>query len=58
QALSLEDDWTGTTDAASRRRAQTRLNMRAYRTSLSMPHGEIRNVKTFILNNEKFMLNK
>ncbi|KAK2673733.1 hypothetical protein RAB80_011276 [Fusarium oxysporum f. sp. vasinfectum] len=31
EALSLEDDWTGTTDAASRRRAQTRLNMRAYR---------------------------
>ncbi|RBR15321.1 hypothetical protein FVER53590_01810 [Fusarium verticillioides] len=31
EALSVEDDWTGTTDAAARRRAQTRLNMRAYR---------------------------
>ncbi|KAF4435372.1 hypothetical protein F53441_13525 [Fusarium austroafricanum] len=31
EALSLEDDWTGTKDAAARRRAQTRLNMRAYR---------------------------
>ncbi|KAM5510443.1 hypothetical protein FOXYSP1_10543 [Fusarium oxysporum f. sp. phaseoli] len=31
EALSPEDDWTGTTDAAARRRAQTRLNMRAYR---------------------------
>ncbi|KAI0460526.1 hypothetical protein F5B21DRAFT_519253 [Xylaria acuta] len=30
-AKSREDDWTGTTDAAARRRAQTRLNTRAYR---------------------------
>ncbi|KAJ5578237.1 uncharacterized protein N7459_007201 [Penicillium hispanicum] len=31
QAISREDDWTGTKDAAARRRAQTRLNTRAYR---------------------------
>ncbi|RGP63857.1 hypothetical protein FLONG3_9751 [Fusarium longipes] len=31
EAISKEDDWTGTKDAAARRRAQTRLNMRAYR---------------------------
>lgn len=31
QAINREDDWTGTTDAAARRRAQTRLNTRAYR---------------------------
>ncbi|KAG5664891.1 hypothetical protein KAF25_008625 [Fusarium avenaceum] len=31
EALSARDDWTGTKDAAARRRAQTRLNMRAYR---------------------------
>ncbi|KAH0424300.1 hypothetical protein CcaCcLH18_11651 [Colletotrichum camelliae] len=30
-ARTTEDDWTGTTDAAARRRAQTRLNTRAYR---------------------------
>ncbi|KAK0111160.1 hypothetical protein ONS95_001537 [Cadophora gregata] len=29
--MSKEDDWTGTTNAAARRRAQTRLNTRAYR---------------------------
>ncbi|GAP84208.1 hypothetical protein SAMD00023353_13100060 [Rosellinia necatrix] len=31
EATSREDDWTGTKDAAARRRAQTRLNTRAYR---------------------------
>ncbi|KAI6472751.1 hypothetical protein MCOR16_000474 [Pyricularia oryzae] len=31
EAINQEDDWTGTTDAAARRRAQTRLNTRAYR---------------------------
>ncbi|KAK8004866.1 hypothetical protein PG990_010903 [Apiospora arundinis] len=31
EAKSREDDWTGTKDAAARRRAQTRLNTRAYR---------------------------
>ncbi|KAI1173325.1 hypothetical protein F4777DRAFT_457387 [Nemania sp. FL0916] len=31
EAISKEDDWTGTRDAAARRRAQTRLNTRAYR---------------------------
>ncbi|KAK8067576.1 hypothetical protein PG996_006688 [Apiospora saccharicola] len=31
EARSKIDDWTGTKDAASRRRAQTRLNTRAYR---------------------------
>ncbi|KAI1757600.1 hypothetical protein F4782DRAFT_479201 [Xylaria castorea] len=31
EAISREDDWTGTTDALARRRAQTRLNTRAYR---------------------------
>ncbi|KAK7972339.1 hypothetical protein PG988_006473 [Apiospora saccharicola] len=30
EARSKIDDWTGTKDAASRRRAQTRLNTRAY----------------------------
>ncbi|KAI0554799.1 hypothetical protein F4679DRAFT_524969 [Xylaria curta] len=31
EAISREDDWTGTKDASARRRAQTRLNTRAYR---------------------------
>ncbi|TVY43003.1 hypothetical protein LSUB1_G001618 [Lachnellula subtilissima] len=31
EAISREDDWTGTKDAAARRQAQTRLNTRAYR---------------------------
>ncbi|KAI0892766.1 hypothetical protein F4806DRAFT_499591 [Annulohypoxylon nitens] len=31
EAIRKEDDWTGTKDAAARRRAQTRLNTRAYR---------------------------
>ncbi|ELR08151.1 hypothetical protein GMDG_02973 [Pseudogymnoascus destructans 20631-21] len=31
EAISKEDDWTGTKDAAARRRAQTRLITRAYR---------------------------
>ncbi|KAF2005531.1 hypothetical protein P154DRAFT_482876 [Amniculicola lignicola CBS 123094] len=31
EARSKEDDWTGTKDAATRRRVQTRLNTRAYR---------------------------
>ncbi|KAF4993601.1 hypothetical protein FGRMN_6319 [Fusarium graminum] len=31
EAISVRDDWTGTKDAAARRRAQTRLNMRAHR---------------------------
>ncbi|KAH8724948.1 hypothetical protein GQ44DRAFT_653848 [Phaeosphaeriaceae sp. PMI808] len=31
EAISREDDWTGSKDAAARRRAQTRLNTRAYR---------------------------
>ncbi|KAI0123722.1 hypothetical protein BJ170DRAFT_686976 [Xylariales sp. AK1849] len=31
EAISREDDWTGTKDAAARRRAQTRLNTRVYR---------------------------
>ncbi|CAJ2508310.1 Uu.00g094960.m01.CDS01 [Anthostomella pinea] len=31
EAISKQDDWTGTNDAAARRRAQTRLNTRAYR---------------------------
>ncbi|KZL67818.1 hypothetical protein CT0861_11374 [Colletotrichum tofieldiae] len=30
EAIRREDDWTGTKDAAARRRAQTRLNTRAY----------------------------
>ncbi|OIW23230.1 hypothetical protein CONLIGDRAFT_141662 [Coniochaeta ligniaria NRRL 30616] len=31
EATTRQDDWTGTTDAAARRQAQTRLNTRAYR---------------------------
>ncbi|KAK5263572.1 hypothetical protein LTR40_014649, partial [Exophiala xenobiotica] len=31
EAINKEDNWTGTKDAAARRRAQTRLNTRAYR---------------------------
>lgn len=31
EAVNKDDDWTGTKDAAVRRRAQTRLNTRAYR---------------------------
>ncbi|KAK2060359.1 hypothetical protein LY76DRAFT_568944 [Colletotrichum caudatum] len=31
ELIRREDDWTGTKDAAERRRAQTRLNTRAYR---------------------------
>ncbi|PKX96323.1 uncharacterized protein P174DRAFT_448139 [Aspergillus novofumigatus IBT 16806] len=31
EAITRKDDWTGVTDAAARRRAQTRLNTRAYR---------------------------
>ncbi|KAK1519461.1 uncharacterized protein CCOS01_11112 [Colletotrichum costaricense] len=31
EATSGQDDWTGTTNAAARRKAQTRLNTRAYR---------------------------
>ncbi|KAI0191064.1 hypothetical protein F4808DRAFT_444201 [Astrocystis sublimbata] len=31
EARNRDDDWTGRTDAAARRRAQTRLNTRAYR---------------------------
>ncbi|KAM0557014.1 hypothetical protein ACHAPJ_005694 [Fusarium lateritium] len=31
EAIGGQDDWTGTKDAAARRRAQTRLNTRAYR---------------------------
>ncbi|KAM7188790.1 protein of unknown function (DUF3425) domain containing protein [Rhypophila sp. PSN 637] len=31
EAITRRDDWTGTTNAAARRRAQTRLNTRAYR---------------------------
>ncbi|KAK1762283.1 hypothetical protein QBC33DRAFT_481679 [Phialemonium atrogriseum] len=31
EAINREDDWTGIKDAAARRRAQTRLNTRAYR---------------------------
>ncbi|TVY58371.1 hypothetical protein LCER1_G000873, partial [Lachnellula cervina] len=31
EAISREDNWTGITDAAARRRAQTRLNTRTYR---------------------------
>ncbi|CAI6339224.1 unnamed protein product [Periconia digitata] len=31
EAKNPEDDWTGKSDAAARRRAQTRLNTRAYR---------------------------
>ncbi|KAK1456391.1 hypothetical protein CMEL01_16404 [Colletotrichum melonis] len=31
KAMSREDEWTGTKDAAARRKAQTRLNTRAYR---------------------------
>ncbi|KAI0867159.1 hypothetical protein F4860DRAFT_456603 [Xylaria cubensis] len=31
EAISREDDWTGIKDASARRRAQTRLNTRAYR---------------------------
>ncbi|KAJ0420963.1 hypothetical protein BJY00DRAFT_312631 [Aspergillus carlsbadensis] len=31
EAICRDDDWTGTRDAAARRRAQTRLNTRAYR---------------------------
>jgi hypothetical protein len=31
QAIDREDDWTGLTDAASRRKRQNRLNVRAYR---------------------------
>jgi hypothetical protein len=31
KALDNEDDWTGLTDAAARRKRQNRLNVRAYR---------------------------
>ncbi|KAH7350318.1 hypothetical protein BKA66DRAFT_476569 [Pyrenochaeta sp. MPI-SDFR-AT-0127] len=31
EAISKDDDWTGTKDSVARRRAQTRLNTRAYR---------------------------
>ncbi|KAJ5106851.1 hypothetical protein N7456_003526 [Penicillium angulare] len=31
EAINKEDDWTGIKDSAARRRAQTRLNTRAYR---------------------------
>ena len=31
QAIDREDDWTGVTDAGSRRKKQTRLNTRAWR---------------------------
>ena len=33
QAVDSEDDWTGVTSAASRRKRQNRLNVRAYRES-------------------------
>ena len=31
KAVDEEDDWTGLTDAVSRRKRQNRLNVRAYR---------------------------
>jgi hypothetical protein len=31
KAVDKEDDWTGLTDAAARRKRQNRLNVRAYR---------------------------
>jgi len=31
KAVNREDDWTGLTDAAARRKRQNRLNVRAYR---------------------------
>lgn len=31
QAVDSEDDWTGVTDGAARRKRQNRLNVRAYR---------------------------
>ncbi|KAH9890267.1 hypothetical protein F4778DRAFT_796538 [Xylariomycetidae sp. FL2044] len=41
QATSREDDWTGVTDPAARRRAQTRLYTRAYlRSSGHQPDAE------------------
>ncbi|KAJ5133087.1 hypothetical protein N7526_004452 [Penicillium atrosanguineum] len=36
EAIIREDDWTGTKDAAARRRIQTRLNTRAYRKRKSL----------------------
>jgi hypothetical protein len=33
QAVDSEDDWTGITDGATRRKKQNRLNVRAYRKS-------------------------
>jgi hypothetical protein len=40
QAKGREDDWTGTTDAAARRKAQTRLNTRAYRKSQDLVYSD------------------
>ncbi|KAF4952233.1 hypothetical protein FSARC_12698 [Fusarium sarcochroum] len=44
ELLDKEDDWSGVTDAASRRRLQNRLNVRAYRRRkalmLSQQHSE------------------
>ncbi|RDW73409.1 hypothetical protein BP6252_07316 [Coleophoma cylindrospora] len=47
EAVDEEDDWTGVTDPTSRRKRQTRLNVRAYRrrkalelTSTSKPAGK------------------
>ncbi|KAF8860431.1 hypothetical protein BDZ45DRAFT_800797 [Acephala macrosclerotiorum] len=38
EAVDKEDNWTGLTDAAARRKRQNRLNVRAFLTGLRRPH--------------------